>query len=466
MARSFPPQLIDIFKRTFSNRFEQCDEIRAAHAPKLTWLKPEIPDAVLFAHSKEDVINAIKLCTHANIAIIPYGAGTSLEGQVNAPHGGLSINMSRMNAIKTISQDDLYAVIEPGVTRTMLNKSLKPYGLFFSVDPGSDATIGGMASTRASGTNTVRYGTIKDNVLALEVVLSSGETIKTGNLARKSACGYDLTPLFIGAEGTLGIITELTVRLHPIPAYSHSGRCSFPSIATATRAVISALSSGINPAKIELLDSLSIKACNLYSGLSLDETPTLFYELNGADMNEIENRNSRLACIMQENEGKGHVASMNPDDGHHIWEARRQAWWAIHNLYPGRVGVATDVCVPISKLAQCIAETERDIQLEGLDAPIIGHVGDGNFHSLIMLDIDDSEKSQKARELIARLNERAIACGGTCSGEHGIGQGKMKHLAIEHRTSISAMRSIKIALDPKCIMNPGKLFSLEDQPVN
>jgi D-lactate dehydrogenase (cytochrome) len=441
----------------FAGRFQTDRTVLQKHAHTLTWLPSQPPQGVVFAERKEDVQDVLLICNYFEIPIIPFGAGTSLEGQVNAPRGGLSLDLSKMNKMVDLAIDDMYAVVQPGMTREALNSLLQSSGLFFPVDPGASATFGGMASTRASGTNAVRYGTMRDNTLGLEVVLIDSEVIQTGTKARKSSSGYDLTHLFVGAEGTLGVITELTLRLYPVPGAIAGGRCAFETIAQAVGATQEALKNRIDLARIELLDSLCVRACKLRSNLAIDEAPTLFVEFHG-DLRHVEWEAEKFRKIVANNGGCSFDWSAEQEERSKIWAARREAWWAIHQLFPGKKGVTTDVCVPISRLSDCIAQAQLDIGRLGLNAPIVGHVGDGNFHVLIMLDMENGAEIAKAEEFISRLNHLAIEMDGTCTGEHGVGQGKINYAAIEHGNSIATMSAIKRALDPKNLLNPGKMF--------
>lgn len=434
--------------------------IREQHANVTTYLPNEPADAVVMAECTQDVQTAVRICAAHGVPVVAWGAGTSLEGQVNAPHGGVCIDLSRMNRILAVNSADLDCVIEPGVTRKRLNEELRDQGLFFPIDPGADASLGGMVSTRASGTNAVRYGTMKDNVLSLKVVTADGNLITTATRARKSSAGYDLTRLFVGAEGTLGIVTEITLKLYGIPEAISSAVCPFPSITAACDAVIATIQSGIPVARIELLDEVQVKACNAYAKLSLAESPTLFLEFHGTDAG-VEEQAQRFGAIAEEFGGGPSVFSTRPEERSKLWQARHDAYWAALLLRPGAKAVATDVCVPISRLADCVEETKADIDAMGLVAPIVGHVGDGNFHTVLMVDMADATDLAKAKQFMGRLVERALAMGGTCTGEHGIGQGKMKYMAAEHgEEALDVMRTIKRALDPGNIMNPGKVVTL------
>jgi D-lactate dehydrogenase (cytochrome) len=443
----------------FGERFSLSQALREQHANTLTWLKREPPDAVLFAETEAEVSEIVKLCAEARVPVIPFGTGTSLEGHVNAPFGGVSLDLSRMNRILAVHEADLDCVVEPGVTRKALNEYLRGSGLFFPVDPGADASLGGMAATRASGTNAVRYGTMRDAVLGLTAVLADGSVIRTGGRARKSSAGYDLTRLLIGSEGTLGIITSLTLKLYGIPETILSAVCPFGSIEGACNATIAALQMGLPLARIELADEVQIRACNAYSHLTLPETPTLFLEFHGTAASAREQVEAFAEIAHAEGGGEYRWAE-RPEDRTKLWQARHDAYWAARGLKPGAEVLSTDVCVPISALAACVTATREDIDRLGLLAPIVGHVGDGNFHVMPLIDTSDPEERRKVQAFLDRLIERALSCGGTCTGEHGIGQGKINYLAAEHGAGVSAMIAIKKALDPLNILNPGKIFAL------
>jgi D-lactate dehydrogenase (cytochrome) len=441
----------------FGNKLVTSDAVRAQHANNTTWLANEPPDAVVYAASTEDVQAIVAICAEHKVPIIPFGTGTSLEGHVNAPFGGVSIDLSEMNRVLAVHAEDLDCVVEPGITRKRLNEHLRDQGLFFPIDPGADASIGGMASTRASGTNAVRYGTMKDNVIALKAVLANGEIVSTGHRAKKSSAGYDLTRLFVGAEGTLGVITEITLRLAGIPEAISAGVCPFPSVDAACNATIATIQSGIPVARIELLDELQVKASNAYSKLALKEGPNLFLEFHGTDAGVAE-QSQRFGEIAAEFGGGPFDWATKAEDRNRLWQARHDSYWAMLSLRPGCKGFATDVCVPISRLAECVAATQRDIAELKLIAPIVGHVGDGNFHVGVMVDINDQDEAARGRKFHERLVERAIAMDGTCTGEHGVGQGKIKYLEAEHgKAAVEVMRSLKRALDPDNIFNPGKI---------
>lgn len=441
----------------FGARVSTSVATREQHASTLTWLKKEPPDAVAFPRTTEEVAWIVRLCAQNGVPVIPFGVGSSFEGQVNAPFGGVSISTAEMTDIVAVHPEDLDAVVQPGVTRTALNAHLKDTGLFFPIDPGADASIGGMAATRASCTNAVRYGTMKDAVLGLTVVLPSGEIARTGGRARKSSAGYDLTRLFVGSEGTLGVITEITLRLHGAPEAVAAGVCAFPTVRAACDATIAAIQSGLPVARIELLDAVQIAACNAYSKLALDEVPTLFLEFHGTDAS-VREQSERFAEIAGDLGGGPFDWATRPEDRTRLWTARHDAMWAAGALRPGAKPVPTDVCVPISRLADCVEETLADVVESGLVAPIVGHVGDGNFHVLPLVRTDDPIETAACRAFIERLVGRALRMGGTSTGEHGVGQAKMAYLEAEHgAAAIETMRAVKRALDPKNIMNPGKI---------
>jgi D-lactate dehydrogenase (cytochrome) len=451
--------LFATFAARFGDRFSRGQSLREQHANTLTWLKAQAPDAVLFAETTEEVAEAVKACAAARVPVIAFGAGTSLEGHLNAPRGGLSLDLSRMNAIFAVHEADLDCVVQPGVTRKQLNDYLRDTGLFFPVDPGADASLGGMAATRASGTNAVRYGTMRDLVLGLTAVLADGRVVTAGGRARKSSAGYDLTRLLVGSEGTLGIITELTLKLFGIPETILSGLCAFETLEGACNATIIALQMGLPLARIELLDEVQIRACNAYSNLTLPESPTLFLEFHGTDASTREQVDN-FAAIAKEEGGDELRWAERQEDRNMLWQARHDAYWAARGLRPGGDLIATDVCVPISALAACVAETKQDIDRLGLLAPIVGHVGDGNFHVMPVIDPADEGERALVQEFLDRLVERALKFEGTCTGEHGIGQGKIGYLAAEHGLGVDVMIAIKKALDPLNILNPGKIFAV------
>src|ERR1700726_615612 len=444
----------------FGNRLVTSQAVREQHGNTVTWIENQPPDAVVFPQTTEDVQWIVRLCAAARVPVIAFGTGTSLEGPINAPRGGISLDFRDMTRVLAVHAEDLDCVIEPGVTRKALNEHLRDQGVFFPIDPGADASLGGMAATRASGTNAVRYGTMKDNVLALKAVMANGELMTTARRAKKSSAGYDLTRLIVGSEGTLGIITELTLRLSGIPEAISSGICPFPSVEAACNATIMTIQSGIPVARIELLDALQVQASNRYSKLSLPETPMLFLEFHGTEASVAE-QSQRFGEIAQEFGGGPFDWATKAEDRSRLWQARHDAYWAQRGLRPNTQPLATDVCVPISRLAECVTETQRDVAEHNLVAPIVGHVGDGNFHVGLMVDLDDREEVARVEAFLERLVERALAMDGTCTGEHGIGQGKMKYMQAEHgEGALAAMRAIKRALDPLDIMNPGKVVNL------
>jgi len=447
---------LPLLRGRFGDRFADSEAVRRQHAQQTTWLAVEPPDAVVFPLAVEDVVAVVEICRDHTVPIIPFGTGTSLEGHVNAPYGGVSVDFSRMNRVLAVHAGDLDCVVEPGVTRKQLNDYLRGDGLFFPIDPGADASLGGMAATRASGTNAVRYGTMRDAVVNLTAVMADGGIVKTGGRAKKSAAGYDLARLLVGSEGTLGIITELTLRLHGIPQAIAGGVVPFPTVEGACNATMLTIQSGIPIARIELLDANQVRAANTYSKLALQETPTLFVEFHGSEAS-VREQSEAFGEIARECGGGEFVWALKPEERTRLWQARHDAYWAAQTLRPGARVVATDVCVPISRLAECVTETVADVEETGLVAPIVGHVGDGNFHLTILTDPADAAERARVEALVGRLNLRAIAMEGTCTGEHGVGQGKMKYLAGEHGAGLAVMRAVKQALDPLGIMNPGKV---------
>jgi D-lactate dehydrogenase (cytochrome) len=434
------------------------EAVRQQHGHTLTWIDNAPPDAVIFAETRDDVVDAVRIAAAHDAPIIPFGAGTSLEGHVNALYGGVSIDDSRMNQVLAVHAEDLDCVVEPGVTRKALNEHLRDTGLFFPIDPGADASIGGMAATRASGTNAVRYGTMKDVVLSLGVVTADGSFLRTASRAKKSAAGYDLTRLFVGSEGTLGMIVEITLRLAGVPEAIVGGHCPFASVRDACDATIETIQSGLPIARIELLDALQIKACNAYSKLDLAETPMLFVEFHGSDESVAEQAR-RFGEIASGHGGGPFAWASQTEARSKLWQARHDAYWAATALRPGARPFATDVCVPISRLADCVEETQRDIAEAGLIAPIVGHVGDGNFHVSPLVDMGDAAEIERAAHFADRLARRAIAMDGTCTGEHGIGQKKIAFLEVEREAAaLDLMRRVKLAFDPQNLFNPGKIF--------
>jgi D-lactate dehydrogenase (cytochrome) len=453
--------VVEALAAKFGNRLVTSQAVREQHGNTTTWIENEPPDAVVFPQATADVQEIVRICAGHRVPVVPFGTGTSLEGQVNAPRGGVSIDFRDMNRVLAVNAQDLDCVVEPGITRKQLNEHLRDQGLFFPLDPGADASLGGMAATRCSGTNAVRYGTMKDNVLALKVVLANGELMTTARRAKKSSAGYDLTRLMIGSEGTLGVITELTLKLSGIPEAISAGVCPFPSVEAACNATIATIQSGIPVARIELLDELQVKATNLYSKLSLPEVPVLFVEFHGSPAGVAEQA-ERFGEIAQDLGGGPFEWATQPEDRTRLWQARHDAYWAGRGLRPGAQAVATDVCVPISRLAECVVATQRDIAEQKLVAPILGHVGDGNFHLTLLVDMTDPADVARAKQVCERVVERALAMDGTCTGEHGVGEGKMKYLAGElGKPALAAMAAIKRAFDPDGIMNPGKIVAVD-----
>ncbi|NYT80088.1 FAD-binding protein [Alcaligenaceae bacterium] len=446
--------------RLLGERYTTSLPLREHHGRDESIFAAALPDAVAFARDTAEVVEIVKLCSQFGVPLIPYGAGSSLEGHTLAVHGGLTLNLMQMDGILALNADDQTATVQPGVTREALNAMLRDTGLFFPVDPGADASIGGMCSTRASGTNAVRYGTMRENVVNLTVVTANGEIIKTGRRARKSAAGYDLTRLFVGAEGTLGVIVEATVRLHPLPESTMAAVCAFPDIAAAVRAVVQVIQLGVPVARCEFVDPVAIKALNLYSKTGLPEQPHLFFEFHGS-ASGLEEQIALTQDIAGEFGAAGFVWSASPEERNRLWAARHNVYFAALQLRPGARSIVTDVCVPISRLADCVDETIADLRQSAMLAPVVGHVGDGNFHVQMLVDEHSHEEVQRAEALNARLVARALAMDGTCTGEHGIGLHKQNFLIDElGAASVSVMRQLKQALDPRNILNPGKIFTL------
>jgi D-lactate dehydrogenase (cytochrome) len=457
-SSALPKALVQRLAEHFGPRFSRGESIRLQHGRDESVHEPLLPDGVVMAESTEEVALVMGLCAEQRVPVIPYGVGSSVEGHVLAPSGGISLDLSGMNRTLAIHADDGDAVVEAGVTRKQLNDALKGTGLFFPIDPGADATLGGMAATRASGTNAVRYGTMKDNVLATTTVLADGRVMNTGGRARKSSAGYDLTRLLVGSEGTLGIMTELTVRLYPIPEAISAAVCTFPDIDAAVQAVIQTIQLGVPVARIELLDALSLKAINLFSKTALAEAPTLFFEFHGSPAGVAEQAQT-VQEIATELGGANFAWATRPEDRSRLWQARHDAYFACLQLKPGSRCFPTDVCVPISRLAECIAATSADIAQVHIPIALFGHVGDGNFHLVVLVDRANPQDMAEAAWISERVVERAIAMEGTCSGEHGIGLGKRKYLISEHgAVAVDVMRLLKTALDPHNLLNPGKIL--------
>jgi len=441
----------------FGQQFSSSKSILEQHTHTMTIHESELPNGVVFAESKEDVQKVVKICNEFKCPIIPFGVGSSFEGHLNAPYGGISIDMNNMNKILTVHHEDLLVVVQPGVTREQLNTHLRDTGLFFPIDPGANASLGGMTATRASGTNAVRYGTMKDNVIALEVVTPDGQIIKTANKARKSSAGYDLTRLMVGSEGTLGITTEITLKLYGIPEVIAGGRVSFPSVKDATDAVIMTVQAGIPLARIEFLDVAQVKAVNSYSKTNLPEAPLLLLEFHGSEKS-VKEQSELFSEIASDFGGNDFEWTSNNEERNKLWKARHDAYWSCRSVRPEAEIYSTDVCVPISKLSDCITETIEDMEKNELIGPIVSHAGDGNFHVALLIDKNSKTELDKLDSFLIRISERAIRMDGTCTGEHGIGQGKRKYMLKELGNAVDVMKKVKNAFDPKKIMNPGKIF--------
>ncbi len=443
--------------RAFGNRAVTNESVRLAHSHTRTHIPSQLPDVVVFPDSEAEVVAAVTIAARHGLPIIPFGIGSSLEGHCNAPLGGVSIDTSTMKRIVAVHAEDLDCVVEPGVTRKELNEYLRDSGLFFPVDPGADATLGGMVATRASGTNAVRYGTMRELVLALRVVLANGEVLTTGRRARKSSAGYDLTRLIVGSEGTLGVVTEITLRLSGLPEAVSAATCSFPSVKAAADAASMAIQSGIPVARMELLDALAVKATNAYAKLNLPEQPMLLVEFHGSPAG-VREQAEAFGAIAADCGGMGFVWTDRAEDRTALWQARHDAYWATLALQPGKSTLSTDVCVPISRLAEAVRGAQADLADLGLTGTILGHVGDGNFHVLPLFDPGNADEMARVETFCKRLVLRAQDMDGTCTGEHGIGQGKMQYLERElGAPALAAMAAIKRALDPRALMNPGKI---------
>jgi D-lactate dehydrogenase (cytochrome) len=460
LKRAPPDQsLIGALRDLLGDRLSTAAAICAQHGKDESYHQAHAPDAVAFPRNTEEVAAIVKLCARHLTPVIAFGTGTSLEGHVAALNGGICVDMTQMNAILRVNAADLDATVETGVTRKQLNEHLRDTGLFFPIDPGADASLGGMAATRASGTNAVRYGTMRENVLSLTVVLADGRVIRTARRARKSAAGYDLTRLFVGSEGTLGVITELTVRLYGIPEAISAAVCAFPTLENAVDTVISTIQAGVPVARIELLDEAQMAAINKYSKLDHQVAPTLFFEFHGSPGGVAE-QSETVKSIAAEYGGADFRWATTAEQRSKLWQARHDAYYAALALRPGSKGWATDVCVPISRLAECIRETKQDLAQSPIPSALVGHAGDGNFHLVFMIDPDRPEEIAEASRLNDQMVARALSMEGTCTGEHGVGYGKMNFLIAEHGEAVSVMRTIKRALDPDNIMNPGKIVSI------
>jgi len=446
--------LVHELTRDYGERAVTSRAVREQHGHGEGLADAGVPDVVVFPESNEEVASIVRLCHAARVPIIAFGVGTSLEGHVAALYGGVCLDFSRMNRVLEVNGADLDCRVQAGVTREQLNSELRNSGLFFPIDPGANATLGGMTSTRASGTNAVRYGTMRENVLGLTVVTSDGAIVTTGGRARKSSAGYDLTRLFVGSEGTLGLITEIQLRLYGIPEAISAAVCQFPDLESAVDTVIVAMQVGIPVARIEVLDDVQMDACIRYSKLEgYEAKPTLFFEFHGSEGGVREQAES-MQAIAADHGGSAFEWATRPEERSRLWKARHNAYYAALALVPGKQAFATDACVPISRLSDCIMQTRADVKQSGLVAPIVGHVGDGNFHLVVLFD--PHTERQKAEELAQRVSQRAIAMGGTCTGEHGVGMHKLEALKREHGEAIELMKAIKRALDPLDILNPGK----------
>jgi D-lactate dehydrogenase (cytochrome) len=450
--------VLDALRSLLGDRVSTSDSVREHHSHGESWHAPGLPDCVVFPASTNEVSAIVKLCAEHRRPIVPFGMGSSLEGHVNAIHGGVSIDMTRMTKVLRLSPEDLDITVEAGLTRLKLDAHLKNTGLMFPIDPGADATIGGMAATRASGTTAVRYGTMRDNVLGTTVVLADGRIITTGGRARKSSSGYDLTRLMVGSEGTLGVITELTLRLYGRPEVVRAAVCPFASMEGAAKTVIQAIQLGIPVARIEVIDDVQLRMVNAYSKTAYPLAPTLFFEFHGISDVAVDDQIRAVEEIAREHGAKEFRWAATLEDRNTLWQARHNAYYSAVASRPGARAWTTDICVPISHLAECILETQEDLKASKIEAPLVGHAGDGNFHLIIMLNPDDPQEFAAVTKISERLVERALKFGGTCSGEHGVGIGKLKYLEAEHGGALDVMRSIKRALDPNNLMNPGKLI--------
>ncbi|MES2785457.1 MAG: FAD-linked oxidase C-terminal domain-containing protein [Pseudomonadota bacterium] len=458
--RDVPPALIDALKARFGANCSTAMAVREQHGRDESSFAAPPPSAVVFAESTQDVADAVRLAGDHDVPVIAFGVGSSLEGHLLAVQGGISIDVSRMNKVLSINAEDLTVTVQPGVTRKQVNEAVKSTGLFFPIDPGADASIGGMAATRASGTNAVRYGTMRENVLSLEVVIASGEVIRTGTRAKKSSAGYDLTRLFVGSEGTLGVITEVTIRLYPLPEAISAAICSFPSIEAAVRATIQVIQLGVPIARVELIDDNTVRMVNAHSKLGLREEPMLLMEFHGSPAS-VKEQAETVQEIATDFGGNAFEWASTPEERTRLWAARHNAYFAAIQSRPGCRAISTDTCVPISRLADCLLDSVKEADESGLPYFLVGHVGDGNFHFGYLLNPDDPKEREVAEKLNHQLVARALSLEGTCTGEHGVGLHKMGFLVAETGAgAVDVMRTIKRALDPKNIMNPGKIFSI------
>ena len=460
LARPVPQALLDALSQRFGTQYSSALAVRAQHGRDEGSIEAPPPAAVVFAESRQDVQDAVRLAAQHAVPVIAYAAGSSLEGHLLAVQGGISIDVNRMNRVLSIDADDLTVTVQPGITRKQLNEAIKDRGLFFPIDPGADASMGGMAATRASGTNAVRYGTMRENVLALEVVTASGEAIRTGTRAKKSSAGYDLTRLMVGSEGTLGIFTEVTLRLFPLPEAVSAAICSFPSIEAAVRTVIATIQLGVPIARVELIDANSVRMVNAHSKLDLREEPMLLMEFHGSPSG-VREQAETVQAIASEHGGQAFEWASTPEERTRLWTARHNAYFAAVQSRPGCRAISTDTCVPISRLADCLLDSVAEADASGIPYFLVGHVGDGNFHFGYLIDPNDVGERERAERLNHQLVTRALAMGGTCTGEHGVGIHKMGFLLDEAGAgAVDMMRAIKRALDPQNILNPGKIFTL------
>lgn len=451
--------LVDALAAIVGDRLTRAESELLQHGRGETHFPPAPPDVVVYPLSTEEVSALVSLCAERDVPIIAYGAGSSLEGHVSALEGGISLDLSRMDRVLRVSVEDMDVSVQAGITRKQLIQALAGSGTTFFVDPGADATLGGMVATGASGTTSVRYGTMRENTMALTVVLADGRVIRTGSRARKSSAGYDLTRLFLGSEGTLGIITEVTLRLHPVPDAIAAAACSFESVDAAVDAVVALLQSGVPLARIELVDAMTIGALNRYLSLGYPELPMIFLELHAFSKDALGEQLEAVRDVVNDHRGAVFAMATTEEARERLWDARHRVYYAGIAMRPGARSWTTDVCVPVSQLARCIRETRDDIAQSGIIAPLVGHVGDGNFHVLLLIDPQNAAERERATEIATRMTDRALSLGGTCTGEHGVGMGKMRSLEKEHGDLIPVMRAIKHALDPKNILNPGKIFT-------
>jgi len=461
LKKPLPPAFVDALAAAFGERWSTKEAVRAHHGRDESAFDPTLPDGVVFAHSTAEVAEIVRLCSEYEVPVIAYGTGSSLEGHLLAIRGGISLDVSQMNSVISVNPEDLTATVQAGVTRKQLNTEIKDTGLFFPIDPGADASLGGMAATRASGTNAVRYGTMRENVLSLTVVTAEGKIVRTAQRAKKSSAGYDLTRIFVGSEGTLGIITEVTVKLYPQPEAISAAVCNFPTVDDAVRCTIQTIQMGVPVARVEFLDEKFVRAVNAHSKLTLKESPLLLFEFHGTEAS-VKEQAELVQEIASDHNGTDFSWASQPEDRSKLWTARHNAYFAGLQVKPGSRAITTDVCVPISRLADSIGETVADCAKSDIPSLILGHVGDGNYHVMLLVDPDSPEQFDEAEAINHRLVSRAIALEGTCTGEHGVGFGKMPFLVEEHgEDALDLMRALKRAFDPKNIMNPGKIVALE-----